>query len=178
MKNTLVKTGMFLVLFLIIQMGCSMPGKVWPQKDIELFQVNDPSTKTRVLVASRESGFKSALVKRIRGYYEGRPVYVKCTGIDALSRENAGDYSCIVLVSTCIARGLDPEVLNYIEANPYYYEFIVLTTSGNGAWMPEIKHEEVDTVSSASVMADVDEKALEAVTLIDEHLKENLRLVQ
>lgn len=176
MNISLIRTGMLLVLFLMIQMSCSMPGRVWPQKDIELFQVNDPSNKSRVLVASRESGFKSALVKRILGYYEGRPVYVKCIGIGALSLENAADYSCIVLVSSCIARGQDPDVLDYIETNPYYYDFVTLTTSGDGDWKPSIKHKEVDTVSSASVIADVDQKSLEAVTLIDKHLKENLRL--
>ncbi len=176
MKDPLIRAVSALVLFLAIQAGCSMSRIVWPQRDIEGFEVNDPANEIRVLVASRESVFKSALVKRIQGYYEGRPVYVKCIGIGGLSREKAADYSCIVLISTCIARGPDPMVLDFIETHPYYYDFVALTTSDEGSWKPEIDHKEVDTISSASVMADVDHKSLEAVSLIDKHLKENIRL--
>lgn len=176
MKRYPITRSMALVAALMILAGCNVPRIIWPQKDMELIQINDPSNRDRVLIASRSTEFKDALVKRIQGYYEGKPVYVKVIGLDAISGEKPQDYSCVVLINTCIAWGLDPKAMHFIDRNPYYYDFIVLTTSEEGSWKPRIKNEEVDTISAASVMTNVDEKSREVVTRIDAILKENSRL--
>ncbi len=175
MNRSLIRTGILLFAILILEMSCNVPRIMWPKEDVQVSEVNSPELKTRLLIASRTSPFKEMVVKRLKEYYADKDVYVKVIGVDQLRKENMRDYTCVLIMSSCIAWGVEPQVQTCIEGNPYYYGFVVFATSGKGTWKPGLRHEELDTISGASIMASVDEKSQELATRIDRRMKEQAR---
>ena len=143
----------------MMQFGCSAPHLFWPQKDIKSFELKASSLEKRVLVASRSSEFKDAIVDRIRDAFKDEPVYLKFIGIDQLNEEDGTDYAALVLINTTMSWGMDLDVKAFLNRHQDHKHMIVLTTSGDGGWSPKLKGRNFDAISSASKKANVDEVA-------------------
>jgi hypothetical protein len=171
MKNRLHFCLLFLFVLSLLQTSCFVPRYIWPQGDIQKDELNNPSLEKKVLVASRRSDFKDAVVEKIKEAFRGEPVYVKFIGIDELKKEAAGEYSAIVLISTCIAWKLDRHVNDFLNDQHDQSNVIVLTTSGDGDWLPKKNGRNYDAISSASQparVADVADSIIEKIhTILD-----------
>jgi hypothetical protein len=128
----------------------------WPQKDIKSYELKDPSLEKRVLVASRSSEFKDAIVDQIRDAFKDEPVYLKFIGIDQLNEEDGTDYAALVLINTTMSWGMDLDVKAFLNRHKDHKNMIVLTTSGDGDWLPKMEGRNFDAISSASKQANVD----------------------
>lgn len=135
---------------------CYTPQVIWPQRDILASGQNDPSLQKRVLVASRSSEYKDAVVEKIREAFKNERVYFKFIGIEDLEAENGSDYSAVVMISTCMGWTLDRVVNDFLNRHDDQGNMILLTTSGNGGWVPELKGRNFDAVSAASLMGQID----------------------
>jgi hypothetical protein len=166
MRERIILLGVLMSFVASLHLGCAIPRMVWPQKNIALRESADPSMDTQVLVASRSSDFKDAVVERIRQAFENEPVYIKFIGLDDLKHEDGSRYKAIVLINVCIAWGLDPKVEGFLEDREDHSNIIVLTTSGDGDWLPDLKGRNFDAISSASRMADVNAVAGEIIAKI------------
>jgi hypothetical protein len=153
---------LFSILFLstgMMQLGCSAPHMFWPQKDITSYELKESSLEKRVLVASRSSEFKDAIVDQIRNAFKDEPVYVKFIGIEQLKEEDGANYSALVLINTTMSWGMDLEVKAFLNRHQDHKNMIVLTTSGDGRWLPKMEGRNFDAVSAASKKANVDDVA-------------------
>lgn len=165
----------FILLFCTLcfmQTNCFVPHLIWPQGDIQQVELNDPSFEKRALVASRSSEFKDAVVNKIRDSFKGESVYVKFIGIDKLKKEDGTKYSAVVLISTCMGWKLDRTVNGFLNRHEDQGNIIVLTTSGDGDWLPKKKDRHFDAISSASQPVRVNEIADEIITKIHLLLEE------
>jgi hypothetical protein len=133
----------------------SLPQLLWPQRDIDSFSVNRPTLAKKVLIVSRDSDFKRALVDKIKDVFKGESVYVKCTGLTKLKNEDASAFGAIVIINTCMAWDWDRNVHAFLKAKQDAKNVIVLTTSGSGKWMPKKIPPGVDAIASASEKIDV-----------------------
>jgi hypothetical protein len=140
----------------LLSIGCSVPRRIWSGDDIEPSELHEPSAGNRVLVAALSSEFKDALVARVKSDFADEPVYIKFIGLDDLDEEHAADYAAVVLINSCIAWGLSPKVDSFLERHDSLETVIVLTTSGDGGWLPDKKGRSYDAIATASVPADVD----------------------
>lgn len=156
MRKDYFLLGMLLIIICMIQLSCAVPRLLWPQVDIQSYELNDPLLEKRLLVASRSSEFKNAIIEKIRQALEDEPVYMRFIGIDQLQQETEGNYTAIVLINTCIAWGLDPDVEAFLDHHRDQKNVIVLTTSGDGDWLPDMEGRTFDAISSASEKADID----------------------
>jgi hypothetical protein len=143
----------------LAQTSCVVPRLIWPQSDIARSDLNLPSSEKSVLVASRASEFKDAVVARLRQDLAAAPAYVKFIGLDDLEREDAAAYDAVVIMNTCMAWGLDPKVDGFLKRSKDRSNIVVLTTSGNGTWMPKAEGRGFDAIASASKKTDVDKIA-------------------
>lgn len=143
-----------LLLLSLVLGGCFVPRRTWPQGDIQESELHEPALEKKVLVASRSSDFKNEVIAVIRKAFENEPVYMKFIGMDQLDREEGRVYSAVVLISTCIAWQLDPDVNRFLDRNKDMESIIVFTTSGGGDWVPDKKGRQFDAISSASKQAD------------------------
>jgi len=144
------------VLIPLLLISCSVGRRVVPQSDIDAYEVGEETFGTKILLAARDSDFKVEVARGIGEALRDRPVYVKFIGIDQLEKEDAAEYSAIIVMTKCIAWGLDPEAESFLRKNPELSNIIVLITSGGGDWKPDMEGRKFDAVTSASVMENVD----------------------
>jgi hypothetical protein len=141
------------VIFCSIPAYSSPPQLFWPQKDIDSFSVNQPALAKKVLIVSRGSDFKRALVDTIRDAFKGDSVYVKCTGLTKLKNEDASAYGAIVIINTCMGWDWDRNIHAFLKGRQDTAHVIVLTTSGSGKWLPKKIPAGVDAIACASEKA-------------------------
>ncbi len=157
------------VLLPLLLMACSAGRKAVPQPDIDSYEVGEELFDTRILLASRDSDFKVEIARRIVEAFRDEPVYVKFIGIKQLTNEDGSDYTAIILMTRCTSWAIDSEVKAFLEKNPELSGIVVLITSGDGDWMPDMEEKKFDAITSASVMAGADsvsEEILEKVRAI------------
>ena len=77
------------------------------------------------------------------------------------------DYDAVVVISRCIAWGLDPDVRAFLDRHNTCSNIIAVTTSGDGGWLPDMEGREFDAISSASRMVDLDALAEDVLEKIN-----------
>lgn len=144
----------------------SIPQLFWPQKDMDSSSVNQPALANKILIASRESAYKRALVEKIKEALKGDSVYVKCIGLTKLKYEDASAYRAIVLLNTCMAWDWDRSIHAFLKGKTDAANVIVLTTSGSGKWLPKKNTAHVDAIAGASRKSDPGPVAADIVKTI------------
>ena len=140
-----------------MQVSCIVPRLFWSQKDIQPYELNDPSLGKKVLVASFRSEFKNGIVNRIEKAFKDEPVYMKFIGIGKIKQEDASNYTVVVLINTCIAWSMDRHIKSFLKRHPKEQgKIIILTTSGDGNWLPNMKGRNFDAISSASKKVNIE----------------------
>lgn len=167
MKKVLITIGIIIIIAIILQtLGISVPHFFWPKKDIETSELNQPSLEKKVLIASRSSKFKNAIIKKLGEAIKNDSVYVKFTGLKKLRDEDYDRYNAIVLINTCMAGGMDPIAKNFLKSQKGKNNIVILTTSGGGDWLPKMKYQSFDAIASASEKDKVDSVANEIINKI------------
>ncbi len=142
------------LLFLLA--GCAAPQRFWPQEDIIGSETAAPDGKQVILIASRSSEFKKLLVAKLHEQLAENGFGQKTIGVQELSQVNTSDYAAVVVINSCLAWGLDNDVQTFLDRQNTATNIIILTTSGNGAWLPEKGSRDFDAISAASEMTSVD----------------------
>ncbi len=151
----------------LFQLQCSVPHRVLPHKDIQAEDLNESSLDKKVLVASRSSDFKQAVVDKIKLAFQDKPVYVRIIGLGEIENEKAEQYQAIVMINTCMSWDMDRSVHGFLDRYEDHSNMIVLTTSGDGNWLPKMKGRNFDAISSASKNVDLDKVAGEIIDKIN-----------
>ena len=146
------------ILFLLLY-SCAVPQKMWPQKDMARSEIAGASDAPSILLASRNSEFKTLLVERLSTAMASEGFRLKIVGVEDLKTVESDQYDAFLIISTCLAWGFDDEVRSFIERHPKHDNMIFLTTSASGDWTPKAEQRDHDAISSASELADVDSVA-------------------
>jgi hypothetical protein len=139
----------------------SFPQHFWPQKDMDSSSVNDSTLGKKVLIASRDSDYKRALVGKIKAAFLEDSVYVKCIGLKKLRKTDTRGYQAIVLLNTCLGWDWDIRVNAFLRGKTNASNVIVITTSSKGQWKPRRNRAGVDAVGTASETSGVEKLATE-----------------
>jgi len=153
--------NLFFIILLVslFQVYCSVPHRVLPQKNMPASELNEPTLDKKVLVASRYSEFKEAIIEKLKEVFKDQPVYIKFVGLGELEKEDAKQYYAVVMINKCMAWQMDRNVIGFLKRYEDQGNMIVLTTSGAGNWLPKMEGRNFDAISSASKKAKVDEVA-------------------
>lgn len=155
-----------IIIISLFHVCCSVPHRVLPQKDMPASELNDSTLDKKVLVASRYSEFKEAVIGKLREAFNDQPVYIKFIGLENLGKEEANQYDAIVILNKCMAWQMDRKVIGFLKRHEEHSNMIVLTTSGDGNWLPKMEGRNFDAISSASEKAKVDEVANQIIDKI------------
>jgi len=159
MNRTNILIGLVIICLCITQSGCfSVPHLFWPQKDIKTVELNKNSSQ-KVLIASRSSEFKDALVDKIKESFKDKPIYIKFIGLEGLKKEKDEKYNAVVMLNTCLSWDMDRNVKSFLKRHKDQSNMIVLTTSGDGNWKPKMKDQSFDAISAASKKENIDQVA-------------------
>jgi len=114
--NKRLKTLFFIILIVsLFYVYCSVPHRVLPQKDIQASELNEPTLDKKVLVASRYSEFKAAIIENLKETFKDQPVYIKFIGLGELEKEDAKQYDAIVMLNKCMAWQMDRNVVGFLK---------------------------------------------------------------
>ena len=160
------------ILFLtIIVCGCVAPHYIWKQKDMAPVEINAPGLEHRLLIASRDSEFKQALVDKIQDAFSDKSTYIKIIGVESLVDEDARAYSVVLIINTAMGWTVDIPVEKFLKKFGELDTIIVLTTADGADVYPDLKDRNIDAISSASVMEQTNTLADTLTTKIDDLLK-------
>lgn len=162
---------LFLLLAFALNYGCSAPQYIWPQKDMEFYEINQQTFEKKILIASRKSEFKNALVEEIHDAFVERPVYIKIIGIEDLKDEDPNQYSAVFIINTCMAWEIDRKVETFLDKYGELDSIIVLTTSSRGDILPDTERRQFDAVSCASSKEQI-------APIADEIIKKLFKIVE
>jgi hypothetical protein len=151
-----ISVGLSWIVLLFLLAGCAAPQRYWPQEDIVRSETAGPDSSQIVLIASRSSNFKKLLVAKLHEQLAADGLAQKTIGVKDLPRVDASQYAAVVVINTCLAWGLDHDVQTFLDRQKTDKNIILLTTSGDGAWLPEKGESDFDAISAASEMTSVD----------------------
>ena len=127
------------------------------------FEVNDPHSKPRVLIATQGSEFKDAVVSGVIDHLKTRAAYVKVIDVSALSGVAEDEWDAIVLVHTWEMHKPQADAQAFVNRARSIPKMVVLSTSGAG----DFKMEGIDVISSASTIADVPARVEAIIEKVD-----------
>lgn len=162
----------FLILLLWIS-SCTFPQYIWPQKDIDTEEINQLTLEKKILIASRNSEFKNAILQRIKDAFQDQDVYIKIVGINNLEYEDPNQYSATVIMNTAMGWKIDKNVESFLVKYGKLSSIIVLTTSNGGDILPNLEGRNIDAVSTASIIDKTDQIADTIITKLKIILQNN-----
>ncbi len=126
----------------------------YPQRIIKDYEINNASSKKKILIASQESEFKKLIVDNLVKLLENDSIYIKIIDVTALSAISNDNWDAIVIINSCEAGKMHKDVSKFIKNFGEKNKIVLLTTSGSGKWKP--RNIEIDSISSASKKEDID----------------------
>jgi hypothetical protein len=159
--------------FVLPVCGCTFPQYIWPQKDIGSHEINKPTLEKKILIASRKSEFKNAVVQKIEDVFGNQAVYINVIGIEDLKYVDAAQYSAIVVINTAMGWRIDRKVDRFLDRQPDLSSIVVLTTSDGGNISPDAEKHQIDAISSASIIDRTERISNKIIRKISKLIKES-----
>lgn len=153
--------------WLALSAACTAPQHFWPQHDIVFDEINSQTLEKKLLIASRESEFKAAIIAKVKKEYAGQDVYIRLVGIEDLKSEDPQVYTAILILNTCMGWAIDWRVKEFLKRCPDLNPVIVLTTADAADSYPRLEGRQVDAISSASVIEKIDPLADQIIDKLD-----------
>jgi hypothetical protein len=113
---------------------------------------NRETLKSKVLIATQTSKFKTSVVSGIKDNLKDDVFYIKIVDVKWLPNETPNDFNAIIILNRCMAGRPDPRVESFVDATPHKKKVILLTTGQLDSWEPD--SQEIDAMSSASTMSE------------------------
>ena len=83
-----------------------------------------------------------------------------------MKKEDATDYNAVVMLNKCMGWQMDRNVNGFLKRYQDHKNMIVLTTSGDGGWLPKMKGRNFNAISAASKKANVEDVANQVISKI------------
>ncbi|MEJ2627280.1 MAG: hypothetical protein P8078_01795, partial [bacterium] len=144
MKIKLILIIIIALCFSLLHFSCTIPRLIWSQKDIQSFTINQLSLPNKILIASHRSKFKQGIIDNIKNSLQNEPVYIKFIGIKNLNQQDINQYKAVLIMTSCIAWGINSNITSFLKNNKNNKNIIILTTSADGEWTPHIEGHQYD----------------------------------
>lgn len=138
------------------------------EKTMTSADYGNPASDKKVLIAGTDSPFKREAVRRITEIIGTNGIFIRVSGLDALKKVSADDYSAILVVSPIHAGKIDKRAEDFISSGIAAKKTVLYYTKGTEeeTKFPFLVDLRVDTVSSASIMQKAPERAQQVAALI------------
>ena len=121
---------------------------------IDPYQVGNPDSHIKVLIASQGSEFKDKLLNDLVQQLKSDKMYMSIIDVTSLEKENVTDWSAVVIIHTTQAHHMPKSVRTYLERFSSLSKVVLVATSGGGDEM--VTEFDVDAISTASRLESVD----------------------
>lgn len=80
--------------------GCTVPQYIWPQNDVEFYEINQKTLKKKILIASRKSEYKIKIVEKVRTAFRNVESFLN----------KYGDLNSIIVLTTSAGGDILPDM--------------------------------------------------------------------
>jgi len=167
-KNSIGKVGFVLVFIFSIAAALVYYQKTYGMEVIPTLSINDPALEAKVLVASQGSDYKREVVANILDTFRESDVYIKVIDATQLTDVQAPNWDAIVILHTWEMWKPQLNAAVFIKRTVDKDKLIILATSSGGEEMME----EVDGISSASVLSATTKDSQQIIQSIRDVLKD------
>ena len=146
-----------LALLLIFLLFMTWYKQTYSMKAAKPFEVNSPSSKDHILIATQGSKFKDSVVYEVIDELKTKSIYIRVIDVSDLTTVKEGDWTAIIILHTWENWKPQKDAKLFIQQIKDKQKLIVLATSGQGNYTIE----DIDGITSASKLTDVSDKAKE-----------------
>ena len=169
----MIRTHSIILIIMLLFSSCTTPQYFWPQKDANTEEINQSSNDKKILIASRNSEFKNAILQKIKDTFQNQDIYIKIIGINDLKAEDPNNYSATLIINTAMGWRIDKKVESFLKNYGKLSSIIVVTTSAGGDILPNLDGRNIDAISTASVIDKTDQVADLVINKLNSILIEN-----
>lgn len=121
---------------------------------IAAFEINAPSYKQKLVIATQGSPFKNAITNNLVSHYRQDSIYMKIINVEDLQKIDPENYNAVIVIHTWENLKPPVSVVNFFNKIGYQQNnIIVLTTSGQGNY----KMQQVDALTGESRLDNVND---------------------
>jgi hypothetical protein len=155
----------FLLLFSVYSTGCAT-------KPITTTTIGVIDGRDKVLIATQKSEFKEAVVSKVIEDLEKNDLYIEISDLSELAKKSAKEYEAIVIINSYKYFNFNKHVRNFLENTDKLEQkkVVLLSTAGTPKWAD--KGEELDAMSTASKIDEVDNVSMNIVQRVNSILSE------
>jgi hypothetical protein len=133
------------------------------------YEVNDPSRRQHILIATQGSEFKDSIVHQLVREFRSRQFYIKVIDVSKLSQINDEAWSAIIILHTWEYSKPPKAVQLFVQRMQpagTSGKLIILTTSGGG----DYKMQGIDAVTAPSQIDKASKNATEIIRRVNDIL--------
>jgi hypothetical protein len=160
--------GWILALLLIFLLFMVWYKDTYSMKVAKPFEVNSPSNKDHILIATQGSEFKDSLVQEVVNSLKPKSVYIKVIDVSELTTIREADWAAIIILHTWENWKPQKDAKLFIEQIHDKQKLIVVATSGQGSYHLS----DIDGITSASNLTEVSSIANEITGRVTKLLTE------
>ncbi len=127
------------------------------------FEVNSPSNRQHILIATQGSDFKDSVVHELVREFKSKQMYIKVIDITGLSQINEDAWTALIILHTWEYSKPPEDVKIFVERAKNKKKLVVLSTSGDGNY----KIDGIDAITSASKLSNVSIKSAEIISRVN-----------
>jgi hypothetical protein len=159
-KLGLIAIGLSLVFFLLLVWYWA----TYSMDEARSFEIGNANAPQSLLIAFQGSVYKNSVVEQIAEHFSTSDIHIKGIDIQYLSNIDPDDYNAIFITHTWQIWQAPEAVERFIDDHPMMNHYVLLCTSesGNG------QLENVDAITSASVLTSAHEEANNAIIKLEE----------
>lgn len=128
------------------------------------FEIGTSDSPQSLLIAYQGSVYKNSVVEQIAEHFSTSDIHIKGIDIEYLNNVNPDDYNAIFITHTWQVWQAPEVVERFIDDHPTMRHYVLLCTSGSG----DGQLENVDAITSASVLTSAHEEANNAIIKLEE----------
>ena len=168
MRSRVIKIMIALItLVLVIMAFMSWYTNQYSMDIIVSYEVNNPQSRNRVLIATQGSEFKKELTQNIVSHLKSRPIYINVIDVTALPTIKQNEWDAIVIIHTWEYLLPQKNAQLFVDQLTNTDNLVAVTTSGLG----KKKLEKINGISSASISSEVDLVTSQVVQKVERLLK-------
>lgn len=152
------KIGVWILsLVLIFLIFMAWYKQTYSMKPAKSFEVNSPSNKDHILIATQGSKFKDSIVHEVINALKTKSIYIRVIDVSDLTAVKESDWTAIIILHTWENWKPQKDAKLFIGQIKDRQKLIVLSTSGQGNYVIE----GIDGITSASKLTNIPGKANE-----------------
>ncbi len=171
-KKALIFKTLIAILVLLFAFG-TWYNYTYKMEKAKQMEINPADTPNKLLIATQGSVYKDSMLQRLINHFEPQKIFIKVIDVSDLKEIKISEWTAICLMHTWEMWKPPLAVEEFVKRHPAPKNLAVVTTSGDSTY----KMEEVDAITGASVIENIDADSRQLINQIERILQQNSKTI-